>query len=285
MLNTNFGNIVILDNNLICYSDKSLPFESHTEDVKYYKENIKECLSKLQISDGQVLVAEYYAPNDEYSDIENKLFYNISMSSFEKLICNGVLFRRTSPEEIKSIVNQISKEIDDLNDCYINIYRIMSKEDAKIVFKKHSKNMVAETIATLDLQFNEETAQDYYQALRNCKDRIRVKEQLNKETKYSLYIEVGTYSQKKKFHNIIKPMVDGLICGCHEEDNVDTIKKLLKDKANTDLVQMDKYPLWKKNYIRDQVNKWNPADDYLECAFIVPNSVVIKFGISFSIYY
>ena len=284
MSNTNFGNIVLMKDSLICYSSKSLPFESHTEDVKNYKENIKESLSKLAVGKDQILIAEYYAPNDEFSDIENKLFYNVSMSSFEKLLLNGVLFRRLSFEEFKSIVGKITDKFDDIVNNYVNIYRIMSKEDAKTIFKKYSNNVLAKTSNIIDLRFDEENAQDYYELVRNNKDNIIVNQQLTKENNFSLYIKIGTYSQKKKFHNIIKPIVDGLICGCHEEDDVGTIKTLLKHKANIDLIQMDKYPLWKKNYIREQVNKWNPADDYLECAFIETNNVVVKFGIAFEVY-
>lgn len=114
---------------------------------------------------------------------------------------------------------------------------------------------------------------DYYCALKENADLINCVCN-NEQNKLGLKIQLYIPKQSKiNVLSIMKPMIDGVICAFHKPKQIeaDIISKRLNAKvemflstANTCLSEHRYVTCW------DNVIKWNPKDDDLDCVVIEP---------------
>ena len=271
-------NYVVLssDNKLLICSNIKVPFEPKAEQNNL-REIIRKRLKTLRSFDNQVLCAEYGSSKLQVNDIENALFYNIGTASFKNVLTNetSVYFRRIQPNEIYATEKVKFKYIYHYSWCPKREYVQWWGHHMLCQWNKIPLNKVNSATKAFD----------YYSAIKKNPMLVKCLDK-GGETQLGLKIQLFVPRTATSFNvlNIMKPMIDGVICAFHTPCNimVDELSKRLS--VNKELFLLTENTCLNEYcYIKPYRNsvKWSPQDNKLDYVFIEP-VIVDEDAFSFS---
>lgn len=238
---------------------------------KSLKSDLQAALSKIGTNATGKLYAEFWGKVPKGADIENILFYNIKGEScFSGLATENLDF--TGDENSHGLSNElyyyhykIEDSIPDISDS------LLCKWDNFKIDKINST----------------QTPYAYFSLIKENCSRIKVDDKAEAADNLVLELTVN-YPKKKKLQDIVlvvKPMIDGIICGLHSPSDINPIiakmiadkyslnendiSKQLQNNSNTCLPPRNYVNAYRKN-VKNSF-KWNPADDLLKFVRIIVN--------------
>lgn len=270
------NNIFIKDNYILFSSDRSfmicsntkVPFEPN-EAQKEIKQVIKKNVSKLNIPENFVFTAEYGTSESKVTDIENALFYNIGNKTFkEKVRENTALYIKRIPS------NKIGGS-------YKYVYNYSSFEQSYSNTKRlWEKPVISEwTDIPLGVINSNTKPTDYFLALKKNNAKIKCHSKgYGGQFGLNIKLKIPRSARYSGIINIMKPMIDGIICAFHFPKGIDLdlickiskISKELLESCEIACLDERRYVL---PYNKNKSIKWDPSDDKLQEIFIEPTYI------------
>jgi hypothetical protein len=244
------------------WSSKRLPFESNTSDIKSVKKELKTKLLHLDVSVNNKLKAIYISEEKDFVDVENVLFYNVGICAFPKKLKEIHFERKFSSPKKCSERNKLFNHY-----CEYELVQQISsaiKED-KILAKW-------EDVKFSKIRSNDK-AESFWYNFKKQSDKIKIIKKSNADSNFGIELFVKKPNKdKKNVFNLVKPMLDGLICSFHNQKVVNnSLIDILHDRLGCEKSQIQKFledkkksPLWEKEILKNYGKKsikWNPADD------------------------
>jgi hypothetical protein len=256
-------------------SNYRIPFEPKGIE-KEFKNSLRNELSKLKLSNNEMLFATFKNSNNNFFDVENILFYNIGASAFRGISANGIMVEY--PEETFQSM-QGSNQYE---------YTLINKDD-------YCSYFIDETACKFEFEvdnINTNTkAHNYWYAFHNGKVDIHSNVNINSDY-FGIDIQIYTPQPFYNLSSLIKPMLDGIISALHYELNFDEtgIERLaykLSQKTINILDLFKKKPysiLGSRNILQSYRSgvKWNPQDERCRKIRVIPvinsdnSKVIIK---------
>lgn len=256
-------------------SNYRIPFEPKGIE-KEFRNSLRNELSKLKLSNNEILFATFKNSNSDFFDVENILFYNIGASAFRNISANGIIFEY--PEETFQTV-QGSNQYE---------YTLINKADYCSFFTDETACKFEFEVDNINTNTK---AHNYWYAFHNG-NIYNYSITSNKTNYFGIDIQIYTHQSFYNLSSLIKPMLDGIISALHYELNFDEIgierlaHKLNKKTINIlDLFKKKPYSILKSRNILQSYRsgiKWNPQDERCRKVRVVPvinsdnSKVIIK---------
>ena len=250
---------------VMAFAKIKIPFEPN-EAQKRFKSVLRSHINKMHSVPNQVLCAGYGSASPEILDVENALFNNVGVATFNEILTkeSSVYFRRIQPNEISAF--------DDMDFSYVYHYLLCTKESINFWW---DKEIICEWDKIPLVKVNSSTkVYEYYKAIKEYAELLRIYRD-GSEVAWGMKIQLFVPRDVKMKHvpTIMKAMLDGIICALHtpKRIDIDKICKLLH--ADKEMFTDDqKTCLGERCYIHSyrQGIKWDPQDEKLEYVSIEP---------------
>lgn len=255
-------------------SDLYIPFEPNKTDplkremIIRLRDDLRKSIKRLVVDETDILFASY-RENDKshYYDVENRLFYNIGVSVFKDCCKKQVAF-------IGDMESNCSKyeSHSDTEERYFYSYQVLPVEKIDSMMRKKEAVASWENFP-IDVEIPQSPAR-YYAAVRKKAVDVKIRKKLRDKCPYGISLEV-TLPLKVTAVSIMKPLLDGVICAFHGENEgvKNTLIKLFGDTScylNSDTSRLN--VLGNRTYVLQYRGngsfKWNPEDELLQFAKI-----------------
>lgn len=241
-------------------SDRRLQFNNKPETVRL-KSAIAKVVAKLKAGPDEILSAVFTSASRSLVDCENVLLYNVGPANFRAAAIHGLRFERVfaSPSETQH------------HHCYTLVPR-----DSPSRHWRRGKTQIGLQAVPL-LAFNEMSKPDaIWQAVRQ-----RAATTPLHQGNYGLSVTLAT-PKPIRLASLVKPLLDGIICGLHAHDGSDLDQlaprlaarmgqpeELLRHLLTTPAEGV----LGKRRLLARFGDglKWNPGDDECVCCALLSN--------------
>ena len=262
------------DKYVIVTSDFYIPFEPKKANIRIRDKvialhsAIKNAIKNLVVGENEILFASY-SENDKnrFYDVENMLFFNIGASAFRECCKSQLAFmgdetRFYSDEEEKT----------DGEEKYYYSYLVKKEREVEAILA--SKKVIASwDDIFVDMKIPQ-SATRYYKTLRENSSQISVNSVLNGKELFGMKLDI-TLPNNSLPASVMKPLLDGIICAFHgEEDRAEgSIIKMFgmaTDVINADTAKLNIFGEreYLSPYRGENSYKWNPEDERLQFAWI-----------------
>ena len=250
--------------------------------------HLREAMRCLRAPSGSVLCATYSSVDQSFCDVENVLIYNVGPSVFANSSGAGLRIVRAWMEPSVSPLGKLYRHHHRY--CFINPPP-----------KPNAPDATEFSFALTSLSTSTKPHEIWWHATSAGKTSL-----VPITGRYALYVELGSPAPFPNIANIVKPLLDGVICAMHAENQIDAEAVARLARASTwDLTEISNRLRGPPNPVlgsrrlvypyRDFV-KWDPADDRcddctvvvtpasaLTCTVVVMPSVTEKSGGAFSV--
>ena len=242
--------------------DRRLPFEP-TGDVRRVRDEAREAIRGLRPPLGSMLSATYSSVDKSFCDVENVLMYNMGPSTFAGASQRG----------IRLIRNWTSAAVSPSGRLFAHHHRYCFTDLPK---KPVGADVTEFSFELASLSSSTKLHHVWWSAAsaKPTKAGAPIK------GRFALHIELGTRIPLQNVANVVKPLVDGLVCALHADTLVDdeAVSRLSRVSAweaaeISQRLATPQNPLLGPRRLlsryRDFV-KWDPADDLCDdCTVLV----------------
>ncbi|WP_430231802.1 hypothetical protein [Paraburkholderia tropica] len=240
---------------------RRLPFDTKTIEEKSACARLRAMLKRLGHSESEILSGVYTSLQGGRFDIENVLAYNIGMSSFAQAGRNGMHFRRIwGAPKVSPSGNRFEHH---------HAYQLVASP------AKPANGVNLE----LELSCIDDVARVWWAVSGTSAANIAAGVRLPVAGRFALHVEVGM-PQKKRLHNAIKKLLDGIVAALHSEpapsaEAVDRLARYLSLPVS-DVVRRLSDPAVavlgeRSGLVRPYRNfvQWHPEDDRCDSITVI----------------
>lgn len=255
-------------------ADYYVPFEPKKANVKIrdkvieLQNVIKQSIKELVVEDEEILFAAY-SENDKnrFYDVENMLFFNIGTSTFSNCCKNQIAFVGDEERFVAMDTHHTDTE-----ERYFYSYRVLKVKEVESLLA--DKKVIASwNEISIDTKIPQ-SATRYYATIRENATNITVKEALTDKCLFGMKLDL-TLPFKSLPASVMKPLLDGIICAFHGEENkaIETINMMFGNTVQFVNEASKKLNIFgNREYVSpyrgENSYKWNPEDERLQFAWI-----------------
>jgi len=244
--------IAISDGAVDLWLDRRFPFEPKG-DLLTFRTQVREAIRSLRCSPGSVLCATYSSVDESVCDVENVLIYNIGPS----------VFADSSRRGLRLVRSWTAPSASPLGRRYRHHHRYCFTDPPR---RPTAPGATEFSFALTSLSTSTKLHEVWWRATAASRSAV-----IPITGRFSLHVELGASDRVHNVANIVKPLLDGIVCAMHAERQIDVeaVERLARATA-WDTVEIRKRlsappnPILGSrrllNVYRDFV-KWDPADD------------------------
>ena len=217
------------DTKVEAWSKENIPFEPKEDWQKKMREEMREALrnlSKLSSPEKKELYASYYTEyvnkRQNKSDVENILLYNIGPGAFTDICGSSICIERgtsvTTGISIPKMPHYYKYEL--VNKAEFKIY-----EPLKMLAVWNGNEIDGEILEKQRQKQKEFKASFFWNYLKKSDVIIFDKEY---HEKYGIEVAIETPHQKINLASIMKPLLDGIICAFHKQNEKSLTNELIE---------------------------------------------------------
>lgn len=264
-------------NYIVATTDHYIPFELPKSDmvkadlIKRFKSELIDQLATLEtITFRHILFAQFGMTEPcQIGDIENHLIYNIGPSVFTNIAKTSIAFAEVDSTTIKT-----AHYFDSFNPLRKYNYKYEMVLPEELQKMTESKRVLAYWNA-IPINLNiKHSAERYWNSIRDNAEKISVLGQLKNEDtdSFGIYVELHL-PQKISPANVIKSLLDGIICAFHKQLDMDDLMTEITGNDYEKKIPLAENRiglLGKYSYVikRGNSTQWSPADDRLKFCWL-----------------
>lgn len=276
-LNTEYFDIAADPKRVLAASDFYIPFEigsvqpDKSAQIRDYKSRLRAAIGRMRPQNSEILFAQYAEDGEanRFFDLENMLFYNLGLSAFGDCAAHGISFSALPDKSALCRQNGIK------NRKCVYCYQCLPLSAAEANFA--GLPLMA---AWRDVPLNRHEANapaKYWKALRSARDQVTVPDNAGPPISGCFALKIELYLPVQiKLANTIKPLLDGVICAFHGENDrcLDCLTDFCTRQHCEELSIPNQFPciLGEREWIRPYRNGrsflWNPADELCKLALV-----------------
>lgn len=269
-LNTEYFDIAASQNSVFAASDFYVPFEigraqsEKNTQIRDFKSKLRTAIGTMRLQNNEILFAQYAEGREKnrFFDLENMLFYNLGPSAFAGCAVHGISFSALRDKAALCQQNGVK------NRKYVYCYQCIPLSAAESHFA--DLPLMANWSDVPLNHYESNSPAKYWKAIRSARDSVTVFDTVESPlaSDFALKIELS-FPVQVKLANVIKPLLDGVICAFHGESAqvLDCLTDFCMRQHCEELSIPNQFPavLGKREFIRPYRNGqsflWNPADD------------------------
>lgn len=253
--------IALSDRSVDVWLDRRFPFDP-TGHMRTLRTQVREAIRGLRCPPGSVLCATYSSADESFCDVENVLVYNVGPS----------VFAGSSRRGLRLVRNWTAAGASPLGRSFAHHHRYCFTDPPE---KPAALDAAEFSFDLASLSTSTKPHEIWWRAT-----SARPASATPIRGRFALHVELGTPTPLLNVANIIKPLLDGVVCAMHAESQVDAEAVGRLSRASTwDVAEISKRLSAPPNPIlgsrrllhhyRDFV-KWDPADDLCDdCTVLV----------------
>ena len=241
--------------------DRRFPFDPMGT-MRTLRTQLREAIRGLRCPPGSVLCATYSSVDESFCDVENVLIYNVGPSVFASASRHGLCLVRNWTAAGASPLGR--------HFAHHHYYRFIDPPK-----RPSTAGAIEFSFAMTSLSTSTKPHEIWWSAT-----SARQSSFSPITGRFALHVEVGTPAPLQNVANIIKPLLDGVVCAMHAESQIDAEAVERLARASTrDIADISKrlsappHPILGSRRLLHRYRnfiKWDPADDLCDhCTVLV----------------
>jgi len=214
--------IALSDRSVDVWLNRRFPFEP-TGDMRTLRTQVREAIRSLRCPPGSVLCATYSSEDKSFCDVENVLIYNIGPS----------VFADSSRRGLRLVRNWTAAGASPLGRRFAHHHRYCFIDPPK---KPIVPDAAEFSFALASLSTSTKPHEIWWRATSAGQASAAPI-----TGRFALHVELGTPAPLQNVANIIKPLLDGVVCAMHAESQIDAeAVGRLADASTWDIAEISK---------------------------------------------